>query len=150
MLKKIALWIGLFALGLALGYWAESHLLTLMKWMYTSFLWGDLPISFVGKCFHFISPFYLLAFGAWMLVGGVRMVNLPTNQKILRGLLTTGIFFTALAIYCMLDVNSKMINCTMCDGSGLAIPCIDFDNQLIIIKCLLISIAANWIKITKN
>ncbi len=131
MKKRIISLILFTLIGLVIAVFAETFFRNLIQDL---FLWkGNGNIQLVGKDFHlFNNPIYYVSFSLTTLLFGIAFKNEPIRKILINGILHMVTFGFILFGISILNAESKIVQCTICENGILRLHNNNIDYGLIL------------------
>lgn len=98
-------------------------------------------ISFTGKAFNLFPTYkFSVFFGIWIVFFIFRIINFKIKNRFIHFVCSFFLFFITTFLFCYIEGNLKIIECTACDDGKLQINYNQINYDLIFITSLIVSI----------
>lgn len=152
MRKLIKILVGIIAayfLAL-LAFTYEENYRELIRNLFQQLTENKISFKNYGKYFHFASGEFISAFVIFIISIFLLLKRQENRQRIINILFGTLLLIISTIIFCYIDGNGKLIECTACDDGKRVLRFNDINYDLIFISSLIFGILPSIITEIKN
>lgn len=128
----------------------EENYRDLIRNLYQQLTENKISFKNYGKYFHFASGEFISAFVLFIISLFLLLKRQENRQRIKNILFGTLLLIISTIIYCYIDGNGKLIECTACDDGKRVLRYNDINYDLILISSLIFGILPTIISERKN
>lgn len=128
----------------------EENYRDLIRNLYQQLTENKISFKNYGKYFHFASGEFISAFVIFIISIFLLLKRQENRQRIKNILFGTLLLIISTIIYCYIDGNGKLIECTACDDGKRVLRYNDINYDLIFISSLIFGILPTIISEIKN
>jgi amino acid transporter len=133
-----------------LAFTYEENYRDLIRNLYQQLTENKITFKNYGKYFHFASGEFISAFVIFLISIFILLKRLENRQRIRNAILGILLLIISTVIFCYIDSNGKLIECTACDNGKRVLEFNDINYDLIFISSLIFGIIPTVVTEIRN